>query len=424
MDLTHRLVISDELIESRTCFAANTYARNLVCRTGTFELLVLCWKPGHESTIHDHAGSLNAIRVHRGELTSRIFVPAAGRPVGTRSRSSCSPRSACSAAAGPASLAAASISCSTPPREDLVTVHVYAPPLTELVVYSTDTAATERRRSAPHARRRPGLTRAGGSPPADSAGGTRCHFPRARSARAASRSRPSASAPGRPAAAAGRSAGGRRTTTCRSPPSAAPWTSASTGSTRRRSTAWGTRRRWWGGPCGLCPPPPARSLFTKCGLEWDPADRMRAAERVVTPRTVRHGIEDSLRRLGVDTVDLFQIHWPDDQGNPVEEAWAEMVKVRAEGKARAIGVSNFGAELLARIEPIGHVDTLQPPFSLIQRETAARAPPLGAGARHRCALLQPDGVGHPHRHVQRRPGRRLWPRTTGAGDRRCSTSRS
>jgi len=83
MDLTHRLTISDELIESRTCFAANTYARNLVCRTPSFELLVLCWRPGHESTIHDHAGSLNAIRVYRGELTSRIFVPAAGRPAGT-----------------------------------------------------------------------------------------------------------------------------------------------------------------------------------------------------------------------------------------------------------------------------------------------------------------------------------------------------
>ena len=144
MDLTHRLVISDELIESRTCFAANTYARNLVCRTGTFELLVLCWRPGHESTIHDHAGSLNAIRVHRGELTSRIFVPAAGRPAGS----------------GPVELLAEERvqrggwtgvarggihQLLNTTAQDLVTVHVYAPPLTELVVYSTDTAATERR---------------------------------------------------------------------------------------------------------------------------------------------------------------------------------------------------------------------------------------------------------------------------------------
>lgn len=144
LDLTHRLTVSEELIESRTFFAENTYARNLVCRTPAFELLVLCWRPGHESTIHDHAGSLNAIRVYRGELASRVFVPAAGRPAGT----------------GPVELLAEErvtpggwtgvdrggihqLLNST--VDDLVTVHVYAPPLTELVVYSTDSAETERR---------------------------------------------------------------------------------------------------------------------------------------------------------------------------------------------------------------------------------------------------------------------------------------
>ena len=144
MDLTHRLTISDELIESRTCFAANTYARNLVCRTPSFELLVLCWRPGHESTIHDHAGSLNAIRVYRGELASRVFVPAAGRPAG----------------AGPVELLAEERvrpggrtgvnrcgihQLANTTDEDLVTVHVYAPPLLELTVYSTDSADVERR---------------------------------------------------------------------------------------------------------------------------------------------------------------------------------------------------------------------------------------------------------------------------------------
>jgi cysteine dioxygenase len=144
MNLTYRLRISDELIESRTCFAANTYARNLVCRTPAFELLVLCWRPGHESTIHDHAGSLNSIRVHRGELTSRVFAPAAGRPAGT----------------GPVELLAQELvapggwtgvdrdgihQLANTAAEDLVTVHVYAPPLTELVVYSTDSPVAERR---------------------------------------------------------------------------------------------------------------------------------------------------------------------------------------------------------------------------------------------------------------------------------------
>ena len=144
MDLTHRLNLSDELIETRACFAANTYARNLVCRSADFELLVLCWKPGHASTIHDHAGSLNAIRVHRGELTSRVFVPAAGRPAG----------------AGPVELVAEERvmpggqtgldhggihQLVNTAAEDLVTLHVCAPPLTELIVYSTDSAETERR---------------------------------------------------------------------------------------------------------------------------------------------------------------------------------------------------------------------------------------------------------------------------------------
>src|SRR5450756_1824531 len=128
MDLTYRLTISDELIESRTCFAANTYARNLVCRTPSFELLVLCWRPGHESTIHDHAGSLNAIRVYRGELASRVFVPAAGRPGGWTGVSR----------GGIHQLA-------NTVDEDLVTVHIYAPPLLELTVYSTDSADVERR---------------------------------------------------------------------------------------------------------------------------------------------------------------------------------------------------------------------------------------------------------------------------------------
>jgi len=116
-------------------------------------------------------------------------------------------------------------------------------------------------------------------------------------------------------------------------------------------------------------------VFTKCALEWDPNAPLLSPQRIATPHTVRHGIEDSLRRLGLDYVDLFQIHQPDGQGNPVEDAWAEMVKLRDEGKAIAVGVSNFDTELLARCEAIGHVDSLQPPFSLISRQMASRELP-------------------------------------------------
>jgi aryl-alcohol dehydrogenase-like predicted oxidoreductase len=110
-------------------------------------------------------------------------------------------------------------------------------------------------------------------------------------------------------------------------------------------------------------------VFTKCGLEWDKRDPS-SEWREATPATVRRGAKDSLRRLGLGHIDLFQIHWPDDRGNPVEAAWEEMLKLREEGLARAVGVSNFGVDLLERCEALGHVDSLQPPFSLIGRETA------------------------------------------------------
>jgi aryl-alcohol dehydrogenase-like predicted oxidoreductase len=111
-------------------------------------------------------------------------------------------------------------------------------------------------------------------------------------------------------------------------------------------------------------------VFTKCGLEWDADDPMKDARRIVTPASVRRGIEGSLSRLGVDQVDLFQIHWPDDEGHQIEPAWQEMLKIRDEGLARAVGVSNFDLVLLERCEAIGHVDSLQPPLSLISRDTA------------------------------------------------------
>ena len=119
-------------------------------------------------------------------------------------------------------------------------------------------------------------------------------------------------------------------------------------------------------------------VFTKCGLVWDDAEPMASPQTIVTPETVRKGAEDSLRRLGFDYLDLFQIHWPDDQGNPIEPAWEEMLKLRDEGLAMAVGVSNFDPELLARCEALGHVDSLQPPFSLISRQMASRELPWAA----------------------------------------------
>jgi aryl-alcohol dehydrogenase-like predicted oxidoreductase len=108
-------------------------------------------------------------------------------------------------------------------------------------------------------------------------------------------------------------------------------------------------------------------IFTKCGLVWNDRDRMAPPQRLLKPDSIRQECEASLRRLGVDWIDLYQFHWPDETGTRVEDSWAEMAKLVEEGKIRAAGVSNFDVSLLERCEAIHHVDSLQPPFSLINR---------------------------------------------------------
>ena len=112
-------------------------------------------------------------------------------------------------------------------------------------------------------------------------------------------------------------------------------------------------------------------IFTKCGLTWDDANPMTPSRRELSPMAIRHGCEDSLRRLGVERIDLFQFHWPDETDIPVEESWAVMESLVAQGKVRAIGVSNFDVALLDRCEAQRHVDSLQPPFSLVRRDAGA-----------------------------------------------------
>src|SRR5579859_1377690 len=116
-------------------------------------------------------------------------------------------------------------------------------------------------------------------------------------------------------------------------------------------------------------------VFSKCGLEWYDEDRYRSPRRSLEPKLVRRQAEESMRRLGVDQIDLYQFHWPDETGVPAEESWGEMARLVEEGKVRLAGVSNYPVELLERIEPIHHVDSLQPPFSMINRGAAAELLP-------------------------------------------------
>jgi aryl-alcohol dehydrogenase-like predicted oxidoreductase len=108
-------------------------------------------------------------------------------------------------------------------------------------------------------------------------------------------------------------------------------------------------------------------VFTKCGMTWD--DRGNVS-RVARPDTIRREAEASLRRLDVEVIDLYQVHQVPDDGTPVEEYWQTMVDLKNEGMVRAIGLSNHSVALLERADKIGHVDSLQPPFSMIDRTQA------------------------------------------------------
>ena len=116
-------------------------------------------------------------------------------------------------------------------------------------------------------------------------------------------------------------------------------------------------------------------VFTKCGLTWDAKNPMQAAQRSLKPETIRRECEASLRRLGVERIDLYQFHWPDETGTPIEDSWSAMASLVEEGKVRAAGVSNFNVDLLERCEAIRHVDSLQPPFSMINRAAGEKLLP-------------------------------------------------
>ena len=105
-------------------------------------------------------------------------------------------------------------------------------------------------------------------------------------------------------------------------------------------------------------------VFTKCGLVWDVRGRL---SRKLTAATVRSECEASLRRLRVDTIDLYQVHWPPENDAELESGWAELAALKAEGKVRWIGVSNFSVEQMKRAQAVAPVTSLQPPYSLVRR---------------------------------------------------------
>ena len=123
-------------------------------------------------------------------------------------------------------------------------------------------------------------------------------------------------------------------------------------------------------------------VFTKCSLVWnEKGDILHRLQ----PDSLRRELDGSLRRLRVETIDLYQIHWPDFSFTPegnrapgLEEAWNALAEMQKAGKVRYIGVSNFSVAQMERIRPIAPISSLQPPYSILSRGIEAEVLPYCA----------------------------------------------
>jgi len=113
-------------------------------------------------------------------------------------------------------------------------------------------------------------------------------------------------------------------------------------------------------------------VFTKCSMLWD---ENRQIHRSLKAASLQKELENSLRRLQVDTIDLYQIHWPNPD-NEIEEGWEALAKLQEQGKIRYIGVSNFNVEQMKRAQKIAPITSLQPPYSLLNRNIEAEILPF------------------------------------------------
>jgi len=113
-------------------------------------------------------------------------------------------------------------------------------------------------------------------------------------------------------------------------------------------------------------------VFTKCSVRWHEDRSLYASLKV---ESLAEELDSSLRRLGVETIDLYQIHWPDPESE-IEEGWEALARFRQQGKIRWIGVSNFSAEQMLRIQKIAPITSLQPPYSMLRRAVEEKVLPF------------------------------------------------
>jgi aryl-alcohol dehydrogenase-like predicted oxidoreductase len=134
-------------------------------------------------------------------------------------------------------------------------------------------------------------------------------------------------------------------------------------------------------------------VFTKCGRR-ESRRGDGEIENDLRPESIREECESSLRRLGVERIDLFQFHWPDwTTGTALEDSWATMAALVEEGKVRWIGVANFDVEQLECCESIRHVDSVQPPLSILARGARATVLPWAAEHGTGVVVYSPMGSG-------------------------------
>ncbi len=131
-------------------------------------------------------------------------------------------------------------------------------------------------------------------------------------------------------------------------------------------------------------------VFTKCGLRWDKRGHV---QRTVTAESVRQECEDSLRRLQVEAIDLYQMHWPVADEYELAEGWTTMAELQREGKVRWIGVSNFNVTQLRLARQIAPITSLQPPYSLIRREIEQDVLPFCLAERIGVIVYSPMASG-------------------------------
>ncbi len=136
-------------------------------------------------------------------------------------------------------------------------------------------------------------------------------------------------------------------------------------------------------------------VFTKCSLVWD---EHRAISHSLKAASVRRELEDSLKRLETDVIDLYQIHWSKAWGLPepapdIEEGWRTLADLQQEGKVRHIAVSNFDIAEMDRIRPIAPIASLQPPYSMLRRGIEAELLPYCLANRIGVIVYSPMAAG-------------------------------